>query len=126
MAGRIKHKVLMPRAHALRRSQCHDAGMVDPVTAYQVASAGYKVGEFAYREADKRVADYAEREGIPRTQAWALVRQEAARRGDKALMDAADYADRHPLVANVAAAIVPGGRLILGGAQLRRWLTRRN
>jgi hypothetical protein len=99
--------------------------MVDPVTAYQVAAAGYKIGKFAYREADKRVADYARREGITKAEAWALVRQEASRRGDTALMDAAEYVEKHPLKANVVAALVPGGQLILGGMRLRRWASRR-
>jgi hypothetical protein len=95
--------------------------MVDPVTAYQIAAASYKVGKFASREADKRVAAYAKQEGITTAEAWALVRQEAARRGDHTLIEVADYAEKHPMRASIAAAAVPGGQVILAGARLRRW-----
>jgi hypothetical protein len=94
--------------------------MVDPATAYQIAVTGYKIGKFAYREADKRVKQFASQEGITKAEAWALVRQEAARRSDTAMMEVADFAESHPVTAKALAALVPGGQLMVSVARARR------
>ena len=60
------------------------------IQLYQVVSAALKVGRFAYRQADNKVAQYAEQEGITKSEAWARVRAEAARRGDGSVASAAD------------------------------------
>jgi hypothetical protein len=94
--------------------------MVDPVTAYQVAHAGYVGGKFVYKVADKKVARYAEENGISKSEAWALVRQEAVRRGDKAVANAAKWAEKNPALAAVVIAANPGLAVPLFGPGLMK------
>jgi hypothetical protein len=63
--------------------------------------AGYAGGKFAYNTVDKRVAAYAESEGISKSMAWGRVRAEAIRRGDRGVERAADAVLKHaaPLLA---------------------------
>ncbi|GAA6527947.1 hypothetical protein [Intrasporangium sp. DVR] len=67
--------------------------MSDPSTLYEVyviVRAAYRGGRAAYRFADKKVAEYAEREGITKEEAWRRVRAEAVRRGDRGVEQMAD------------------------------------
>jgi hypothetical protein len=66
---------------------------MDPMSlyqTYQAVAACYKGGKFAYEQADKKVAQFAEAEGITQKEAWKRVRAEAVRQADQRTTQAAD------------------------------------
>lgn len=92
---------------------------MEPTTVYLAVKAAFEGGRVSYRYADKRVAAYAEAAGISKAEAWQQVRAEAGRRGDAVVVNAADLAERHPVVAR--AALSPLGAAALTGlGRLRR------
>lgn len=93
---------------------------MDPVTAYQVANAAYnayKGGRFVAQKVDKKVAEYAEQNGMTKEEVWAQVGAEAARHGDKALEAMAS--NRGQLVMQIALGPVLGPIAGFGARKLR-------
>lgn len=84
--------------------------------ALKIAGAG---GKLAYAYADERVGAYAEEEGISKSEAWGRVREEALRRGDAKVMEAADWLLANPVKAHLALLTLgPLAPMIVVGAAL--------
>jgi len=92
--------------------------MVEPATVvatYHTVKACYAGGRFAYKVADKRVAAYAEAEGIGKSEAWARVRAEAKRQGDRGVEQGAGLMLK---AGPVEAVLIPGGTVLYPAAQV--------
>ena len=88
----------------------------DPQTVYLIARASYVAGKYAYKQADKRVAEYALEQGISKQDAWRIVRAEAIRQGDDQMTKAADrILQMGPVGQAVLNTAVPGAPLLALG-----------
>lgn len=81
---------------------------VDPYAAYLIAKGCYVGGKFAYRQADERVAAWAERQDVSKEEVWAAIRTEAMRRGDRTIEHAADKV----IGLGWRAQLLPGGKML--------------